>query len=553
MPGLLLLLPLAVPAIVLAARPARRFQHEPFAAESLVATGADGGALLRPDGAVDAAGEAIDVGASRSEDRGIAAKTSNAATAIALAALVLLTACAATAGAATGASAIKNAVRSLEADHDSAVAAVHTLQAGGAPAAEAIRDAWPSLSVLARTRAIAALAQLASDHDAAVDALVEAARSEDEALRRLGLSALGRAGARGREGLAGLLPDPSVGDAAASALASAAPELAVERLLVAFASDGGADRPALREALAIAVERAERAPAELGAWLATRPPPTAVASAALGLGSLAMHRGTAASFIEHALPNAQGFPTLWRLLEAARSAGPSDLIDRWVRSQLRAPEEWMLRQAAVDAMASRGQREEARVALADPYPRVRAQAAAVLAGDPGSLLERATLARRDPWPMVRAAAVASLRNEQDAVPVIVAAVDDSMSLVRTTAIEALATASHEDGWDRIHRRLRARDEWPQVTAAAIDYAAAHCRADAVQALLGVVARAAPGDAPIEDLNNAARAIEVLRVLGGSDAEAALAQLRRASAVPPTLKMALERPLPEAAKCPPAGR
>lgn len=479
-------------------------------------------------------------------------KTS-AGSAIALASVVSLAAFAATARAATGTSAIESAVRSLEADHDSAVAAVHTLQAGGATAAEGIRDAWPSLSLLARTRAIAALAQLASDHDAAVDALVEAARSEDEALRRLGLSALGRAGARGREGLAGLLTEPGVGDAAARVLASAAPDFAIDRLLVAFASDGGADRPALREALAIAVERADRALPKLAAWLATRPPPSAVASAALGLGSLEMHRGTAASFIEHALADAQGFPTVWRLLEGARSAGPSDRIDRWVRSQLQGPEEWMLRQAAVDAMASRGQHEEARVALADPYPRVRAHAAAALSGDPGSLLERATLARRDPWPMVRAAAVAGLRNEQDAVPVIVAAVDDPMSLVRTTAIEMLATASHDDGWDRIHRRLRARDEWPQVTAAAIDYVAAHCRADAVQALLGVVARAAPGNAPTEDLNNAARAIEVLRALGGPDAEAALAQLRRASGVPPTLKMALELPLPEATRCPPAGR
>jgi HEAT repeat protein len=213
----------------------------------------------------------------------------------------------------------------------------------------------------------------------------------------------------------------------------------------------------------------------------------------------------------------------------------------------------MLRQAAVDAIASRGQRKEARGALGDPYPRVRAHAATVLSGDPGSLLERATLARRDRWPMVRAAAVASLRDEADAVPVIVAAVDDPMSLVRAAAIEVLTTASHDQGWDRIHRRLRDRNEWPQVTAHAIEYVAAHCRADAVDTLLALVTRAAPANASTEDLNHAARAIEALRTLGGPDAKAALEQLRRTADVPPTLKMALEQPLTGDVRCSPAGR
>jgi ABC-type multidrug transport system fused ATPase/permease subunit len=84
MPGLVML-PVAVLAIVLAARPARRLQRELFAAESSVvsATGeaVDGAALLRAYGAVDAAWESIDVGASRSEERGIAAETWNAAAA----------------------------------------------------------------------------------------------------------------------------------------------------------------------------------------------------------------------------------------------------------------------------------------------------------------------------------------------------------------------------------------------------------------------------------------------------------------------------------------
>ena len=208
----------------------------------------------------------------------------------------------------------------------------------------------------------------------------------------------------------------------------------------------------------------------------------------------------------------------------------------------------MLRQAAVVEMDARGHREDARGSLDDPYPRVRKSAAQALSGDPKSLLARATLARRDAWPMVRAAAVTGLRDEPDAVPVIVAAVDDSMSMVRAAAIDALRPAAHDEGWDRIHVRLRADDEWPAVTEAAIDYAAAHCRADSVDALARIILRARSSQALTEDLNNAARAIEALRIIGTPDAQNAIAQLRQTDWVPPTLKMALERPLPEGAEC-----
>ena len=87
-----------------------------------------------------------------------------------------------------------------------------------------------------------------------------------------------------------------------------------------------------------------------------------------------------------------------------------------------------------------------------------------------------------------------------------------------------------------------------VTAAAIDYAVAHCRTDAAEALFRVVMRAAPGNAPTEDLNNAARAIQALRALGSPEAVATIAQLRGIERVPPTLKMALEEPLAEDSRC-----
>ena len=77
-PGLLVV-PLAVAAIVFAARPARRLQRDLFAAESSLvsdtAEAIDGVAVLRAYEAVEPMWEKIDQGAARSEGHGIAAET----------------------------------------------------------------------------------------------------------------------------------------------------------------------------------------------------------------------------------------------------------------------------------------------------------------------------------------------------------------------------------------------------------------------------------------------------------------------------------------------
>lgn len=460
----------------------------------------------------------------------------------------------ATALAASDPTIIAEAVRRLDSDHDQATAAVYLLQAGGAVAAEQIRDAWPTLSLLGQTRVIGALSTLAEKHDAAVEALLEAARSEDESLRDRALTALARIGPRGLDGLVTLLPDPLAGDRAAAILAAREPHRALRPLLDAMTDESGADRVELRHALGIAVRRGgAEADRDMRAWLAGEPDLDAVASAALALRELEAHRTLLTSLIAYAGPRSTEFSTQWRLLQSAGMAGADETVDRWVIERLSAPPEWMLRRSAVDAITARGHREEARGRLFDPYPRVRARAAEALSGDPDSMLSRATLARRDTWPMVRAAAVVSLRSEAAAIPVIVASVDDSMSLVRAAAIEVLADSSQPDGWDRIHRRLRDASEWPSVTAAAIEYVVAHCRTDAVDSLLRVVMRAAPSHALTEDLNNAALAIGALRALGSPESRAAIDLLQGAEGVPPTLKIALERPLAEDGGCEPIRR
>lgn len=459
-----------------------------------------------------------------------------------------LLSCAGTAAAAPSRAEMDLAVRDLDADHERATAALYALQSGGAPAARAIEDAWPSLSMLGQRRAVGALRTLSQAHDAAVEALVAAARSEDDQVRQLALAALGQSGRRGRKGLVTLLADPRVGGRAASTLARTDPDFAITPLLAAIRAEDGAERPALRDALGVAVQRAKAPGPKLYGWLKTEPPAAAVASAALGFSAIEERRAEVASFVAYAALGSTDFATSWRLLQSAGAAAPSVPVDRWVATQLAEPEEWMLRAAAVDAVTARGGREHARASLSDPYPRVRARAATALSGDPTSLLTRATLARRDTWPIVRAAAVQSLRTEPDALPVILASVDDSMSVVRVAAIEVLTSAPHDEGWDRIHRRLRAANEWPNVTAAAIEYVAAHCRTDAAESLFRVVLRASPSHALTEDLNNAARAIEALRALGTPEANAVIDRLRATPEVPPTLQMALEQPLRDAREC-----
>ncbi len=443
---------------------------------------------------------------------------------------------------------LERSITALDADHDRALVAARQLANGGSSAADALAAAWPSLSPLARRRAIVPLSQLALAHDSAVDALTRAARSDDAELRPLAMAALLRAGARGQRGLRSLVGDPSVGDQAALWLARSDPGLAVEPLLAAMGDEGGAERVGLRRALTVAAERTPSIDRQLRSWIDSGPNTSALASVALALASIEHHREDLVFVLETAIAGESDFATRWRLLQAAPGAGSSDRLDAWLDAQRQSSTEWMLREAAVHALALRGHRDRTRSSLKDASPRVRARSASVLAGDGATMVARATLARRDTWPMVRAAAVASLELELDAMPVVIAAVDDSMSTVREAAILALRDAPHAQGWERVRRRLENPKEWPRVTAAAIEYAAAHCRADAVDPLLRVVFRAARGQSRTEDLNNAARAIEALRALGTPEAQTALRELERAEGIPPTLKIALERPLPQEVSC-----
>ena len=446
------------------------------------------------------------------------------------------------------------AVANLGGDHDAGVQAVRALRDGGAAAATTLNASWAGLSPTAKRRAVLALATLAKNHDAAATCLAEAAQSSDASLRSEALEALGQSGARGVDRLEGLLSIPVAASGAASMLARVNPDRAVPILLRWFDTEGAELPPEGRRALTEAVQRADTDVAHsFERWLADEPASLALAQAAVALSSVPTRQALQTVLIETGIAESNDFATDWHLMTASATAQPSDRIDGWLVTESRESEPWMLRAAAVDALAARQRDAALPDALEDPYPRVRLRAATVLAGDSETMTRRATMARRDVWPMVRAAALLSLRNEPAARPVIEAAVDDPMSEVRAAAVSALVDAPNDAGWERVHARLRNQNEWPSVVAACIAYVRVHCRRDAVEALYYVVKRAASPSALTDDVANAAQAVEALRALGTPDAEAIVAQLHAAETLPQPLETALKRRLSEPSACELASR
>ena len=451
--------------------------------------------------------------------------------------------------AAPDAPSLAEAVDGLEGSHDEGVEAVRVLSAGGEGAVAQLRVAWSRLTQRAQRRAVRALEALARNESSAVELLVEAARSPIEPVREDALDALSRTGAQGARGLVELLRDEVAGDRAAMRLARGQPASAVQPLLEVMAGEGGPERPGLRDALRTAALRGgPEARQVLDGWLVSEPTPAALAAAAVALSGAPAFGPLVTRWTASGAPKSDDFATAWRFAQSARGSGPNDAIDAWLREQLQTADKWMLRGAAVEALAMRDRLPMIRSALKDPSPRVRFLAAQALAGDPDSVLARAKLARRDRWPMVRAAAVMSLRDQPEVTPVVVAAVDDPMSEVRVAAIEVLKSAPHLQGWERIQGRLKSKDERPPVTAAAIEYVVAHCPADASDALVDVILRSAGRKAGPDDLNNAVRAIRALRGLQTPEGEAALKRLGRAPGLPPALALALEEPRAKLPSC-----
>jgi hypothetical protein len=445
---------------------------------------------------------------------------------------------------------IEELVAALVRDDEEGDRATELLGRLGEPALRALEEAWERLGPHGRERTIrVAAAVLRSSREAPLEAalaLLSRAASDDRAeVRAAAIETLARAGARGRARLVELAVAPGIGgEDAAAALARSEDPFAIRPLLDALAAEEGSERPALREALgrgaALAIESAR---GDLERW-ATEAPVAARASAALALARAPETRPLARAMIESALGQAEAFADRFRLASAAASLeDPGETIDGWLASLATQADEWMLRRAALEAVARR-RPEIARAALADRYPRVRVAAIEALAGSERdrAAIERA--ARTDPWPMVRVAALDALANREGSRALLRAAIGDDAQSVRRRAIEHLTRLGDREAWSVIDARLRDRDEWPGVIEAALGYVEALCVREAGEALHEVIRRGARPGAWEPDVEAAVRALRIALRLGAAIAEQARAIAGRGGEA---LRAALQR----AAREPPA--
>ena len=423
-------------------------------------------------------------------------------------------------------SGIEGLLADLAADGPAAAEAERLLAAIGAPALRTLTERWNGMGPGERRRALRVFAAHPSTEPGRAG-LLRAVEDPSPEVRRAALDAILEAGAL--PPLLELLQiGGEAGDAAALTLSRRHPHAAAPALLDALADEGGWDRPALRRALRTAYQRGADDEA-LHRWLG-QAPSSARAAAALALAgggetlrSLATEAFRAAvAVVDEEAP----FPDRWRLTQAASRLGPDEEVDVWLRGAFRAAE-WMLRAAALDALRRRGApglSAVAREGLRDEYPRVRRAAIRALAAEGlrGRDVERVALrARRDPWPMVRAVAVGVLRPLERARPILHAALGDPSPVVRAAAVEALHAAGDLSAWPAVRARLEDDREWPQVLLAAIRFARARCRGDALPALAAVVDRALRPDPWAPDVAVAVEALSAAASIGGEESRALL--------------------------------
>lgn len=406
----------------------------------------------------------------------------------------------------------------------------------GLPAVTALTEQWDQRAPAERRLAVRVFAAQGRSHEEARDALALAARDPDEGVRGDALEALGEAGPDAADLLGELAtagPDP---DAAAALLARRHPVRATALLLASLSAEGGTDRSALRDALRTAVQRGEAAARDsFTAWVATAPPigPAAGATLALAGGGEPLDL-LAASLVQASSPNAVEFDDRYRLVRASRRLPAEAGVDGWLAGLVREADEWMLRAAALEALAERESplaQATARLALSHDYPRVRMAALTALAStiSPDDDEPIARLARRDRWPMVRAEAVRAAGPRDTLSSIVRAAAGDRSRVVRTAAVEALTTRRDAEAAELVYQRLRDEDEWPDVIEASIRYAEALCLPESVDALAAVVARGLVPEAWAPDVDLAAAAVMVLAQLPGEVALDVLARAGRQGA------------------------
>ena len=448
---------------------------------------------------------------------------------------------------------IEQLVRALIGDGADAGAAADLLARLGAAAIAPTRAAWPRMSASGRRRSVRAFAASARMSGAAGDearaALVVAGSEVDAEVRAAAIMALAQAGAPAVAALGAVLSaGGEAGDAAALALAAAGAD-AIAPILAAISSEGGTERPALRDALA-AASRAGGAPAQLAVttWLETTPAVAPRASVALALSTVPDAAALVRRILADSAADATDFIPRYRLIHAAHvpaadaDAAPAASTDDWLALIAHDAPEWMLRAAALEALEARRSpklSDTARTALDDAYPRVRIAGMHALRTSSADLERIAVLARRDPWPMVRSEAVLQLAPQRRARDVIRAALGDAKESVRAAAVVAITRAGDRAAWPLVAARLADDDEWPIVISAGLELARALCSQDAHGAVMAVLQRGQRDDAWAPDAEMAVLALETAVMIGGALADDARQVAERSSA-PESLRGAARR-------------
>ena len=415
----------------------------------------------------------------------------------------------------------------LVAEGDSADRTATWLARIGEPAVIALDEAWSRLGTQGRRRAlrVAREALRGGGGERAISMAGRAATDDDAEVRSAALGVLLAAGAPGLARLAELAGgEGAPAEEAATALAGLALEVPLPPLLAALDRPGGADRPALRRALGAAMAHGDRAAVD--AW-AAQAAPAALASAALGASAQEETHELAARLALTASAGATEFADRYRVALAAAALSPSPELTAWLASVARTAPEWMLRDAALAAIAEE-QPDVTREALADAYPRVRVRAVQAIAShDLGAVLEAS---RHDPWPMVRVAALDVLGAREGSELRLREAIDDDAQSVRARAIELLTEHRDRAAWTIIEGRLTTSDEWPIVTEASLRYVQSLCIAEAGPALAAVVRRGARDGAWAPDVDAGLEALRIALSLGPEVAEEARTIASRAGAI-----------------------
>lgn len=419
---------------------------------------------------------------------------------------------------------------------DDADAVVQALIDDGAQSLGLLLEQWSTLSNLARTRALHVATRLVVGDARALDVLALGLLDDSQSAHAV--QALLGAGAAGRARLsAAIAAAPPDADRAALALARRAPTEALGPLLAALASEGGSERPLLREAIARAARAGGPAARTAITDFAASKPDALRARAAL---TLALTQAgpelhpAAIALLEADCERVHDFAERYRLARAARALPASPKADRWLVALSADAEHWMLRAAALEALHARQPSESATLGLSrleDSNPRVRAIASGLLGQEPAALPKLALHATRDRWPLVRIACLETLGTRPDGSAALLAAVADRDHSVRAAALRGLTQAQLRSGWQVVAERMRDRGERPDVLAEAIAFAETLCIQEAKPLLLEWLELGRAPTATSEQTDAALSSLHALRRLGGDAERQALARASAASSIP----------------------